>query len=123
MQEKSQEGKQNFMRLKLEKCTDTILFGVPSEEAEEYWKGAPIEVLKADLHETMDNLGQALCIDPPEKELLVRLSTELALYCMINAYRANWKCPVCGEGSINSTAVEHKPNCDYCANRMMKKED
>lgn len=52
--------------------------------------------------------------------------------CMMIAYRTgtntllpenpDWKCPVCGEGSINGMAVEHKPGCNYCTERMTKKE-
>ena len=32
----------------------------------------------------------------------------------------DWKCPACGERSIDGMAVEHKDGCTYCAERVEK---
>ena len=55
---------------------------------ENYWKSVPYEVMDKDLHDTMNNLGQALCVHPHEKEPMAKLSMELAMYCMMNIHRA-----------------------------------
>lgn len=90
------------------------------------WKRIPITMTEGCIGEAIDNLLQAFCIQPHDTESVVRLSTELAMYCMMEAHRAaNWKCPICGEGSINGMAVEHKDGCDYCEEkikRMLKKD-